>query len=729
MKKVKRKHVVGSLNRKTWLALTMALSVSLGLVSFGQEVHAESFAKDGAYEAGTVTITPIASGSSVNGYSKIGGYQVNYVLRNVEFTAYDSSNGSDFYVGNNFSRSGGCSFWYAPNGNVWQEGALQLGVMTDAKSVGSATVDQSSQSVQVTYQVSSLSELPTYIGFAYQPAGGAYIHRSQSYGHNYHIWYYHGLKNTTVTNTGAFDSTAPSVSASIKAGGKTVTVGGKTWGTKAIVEATAFDAQSRPANLYLYQGASKLKTSSNTANATSLAASWELAQNGTYTVKGDDKLGNTSSNTTVSVDLVDTVAPSIQSFGAATDAATVCKENTLTVLATDAGCGLAALPYKWDDGEWSSDSSFIVKQNGTYQVTVRDALGNETSKSIKIENVDSTAPTIENIQQKQLADDKIRITVTAKDNDGGAGLHNQAYSFDGGKTWQTENYMDVARNDTYEIVVRDAFELSTSKTETVSGIKTKKDDSNKPGGGDDSNKPGGSDSGDQPGKSDDSGNGDEGNSNDSGNKGGGSGGTSTTSTDDTSGKSNRTKNKKTGSKTESLASISGNDISSTDAGTPTDGDLAAFDTNKSTTSTYQLDPIDSDQKDISKQSLVKEKGFKALSKTEKAILGVLAFLTLMGLAGLATYLLLSYLQYTCEIYAVDDKRERIKLGRFPIKTQKDEWTVSLPADKMGTTGTGEYVFVFRPTFVKEEEPCDVILHIDQKKVREKLQEEIVVRGC
>ena len=53
--------------------------------------------------------------------------------------------------------------------------------------------------------------------------------------------------------------------------------------------------------------------------------------------------------------------------------------------------------------------------------------------------------------------------ITVEANDIGVGLHNSAYSFDNGKTWQSDNYFVVNddNKDNLVIIVRDKLGLQT----------------------------------------------------------------------------------------------------------------------------------------------------------------------------------------------------------------------------------------------------------------------------
>lgn len=68
---------------------------------------------------------------------------------------------------------------------------------------------------------------------------------------------------------------------------------------------------------------------------------------------------------------------------------------TLTATASDAGSGLHSTPYSWDGGTtWTSSKTKVVTTNGTYSVTVRDAVGNTASATINVTNIDKLLPNL-----------------------------------------------------------------------------------------------------------------------------------------------------------------------------------------------------------------------------------------------------------------------------------------------------------------------------------------------
>lgn len=127
---------------------------------------------------------------------------------------------------------------------------------------------------------------------------------------------------------------------------------------------------------------------------------------------------------------------------------------------------LPEFPFLWK-GRGIDDAlsdEVKVKENGVYRVRLlaenEDVDKKELVLSIEVRNIDITAPMIDGVSYsgKDGGKDPI-ISVTAKDiqPDGspGSGLALEAYSFDGGKTWQKENRIEWKEGETVSIAVRD----------------------------------------------------------------------------------------------------------------------------------------------------------------------------------------------------------------------------------------------------------------------------------
>lgn len=445
------------------LALFFVLCLSLTVINV-QNIWAYDYQMTGAYQDGTVTITALEGAQSANGYSTPGGYRVDYTLTE-EFIAFQEFDGCDFYIGDNLNPSGGCHFAYKPNGVIWEQGALNLGAVYDGRVVGSATPDETN-TVRASFTVSDLSEVPNYICYTYQPAGGAYIHISETYGPNHHVWYYQSLKNITPVNLDRIDSEAPSLQAGVSPSGTTATVNGKTWGTSAVIQADTGDSQSRPGEIRFYKNESEVYNCTNASNETTMTGQYTVNENGSYQVKAYDQLGNESAMRSITVDCIDRTAPVISSFNISTS--DYCTSAVLTIAASDYESGLHANAYSFNNGGWTDKNQITVTENGTYSVRVRDAVGNESSRTVTVSNIDRNLPTIHSITQNQesycISNE---LTVTASDS--GSGLHATAYSFNNG-AWTADNKYPVINNGTYTVRVRDCVGNIAEQSATVSNI-------------------------------------------------------------------------------------------------------------------------------------------------------------------------------------------------------------------------------------------------------------------
>ncbi|MBP3460033.1 MAG: hypothetical protein J6K58_12555 [Lachnospiraceae bacterium] len=755
------------------------------------EAEAYNFSMTGAARGGTVTIVPAYGNLQVNGFHDLGGYEVTYTISGVTWNAFDNSLGGYFYMGNQLNVSGGCSFGYHHSGGmIWEDGAICLGSMPDGQQI--IRCDADSGTVSCTFRINSLEELPAYIAYGYQPAPSAYLHISDEYGDRFHIWYYQELGNVPVSNMSKVDITGPSLEVSAVPVGNTVQVKGKTWSQKAAVKAVAGDDQSGPGGIRFFQNGMLLKEQTNNGSASSMEADYQVVENGTFQMQAYDRLKNESDLKSVTVSCIDTQAPVMNSLETAEKE--WCRENQITVDAHDTGCGLAALPFSWNDGPWTADRELKIKENGTYTLKVRDALGNQISKSVKVNNIDNkppviqykqkqngktanvggiiwsteaslevtvldtcsgikqikvldpmgevikiwenrdgkektsvifetpglereayeiiaedmtgngskestgrlfvdrNPPVIQKFQAEKTEDGTVRIVVTAEDNEGGCGLAQKPYSFDGGKTWQAEPYTVIEQNGIYQVAVRDALDQCSKASLKADLIREKeeedKDDSEK--GGNEQTVSSNDDSAgkDTPEEKDGR------NSVDTGN----------------------------GKETGSSGEVRKSKIASLVKG--------AMEKSKNFRPSVQRKTIMAEETlEKPEEDQVKElkpEVYEGKEPVQKGILAVLLLLFAAGLVGLILYLFLSWLRYSCVVYGIGEKEEKIRLCRLPVCRQDEEWQIKVPDNKLGTHGTGKYLFVFHPSFIKEEAPGFVMVYLDGKALREQLEEEISV---
>lgn len=139
------------------------------------------------------------------------------------------------------------------------------------------------------------------------------------------------------------------------------------------------------------------------------------------------------------------------------------KDTKMYVNLASRGTKLNAKPVSYNSSEqWTASTEYSISKNGTYTVYARDEWGNQRSKSIKVSNIDTTAPQITNFERGVL-----QLTVTAKDD-----FELAAYSWDGGKTWTKSDTFRLEKNGDYRALVKDlAGNIATSDVIKVRDIK------------------------------------------------------------------------------------------------------------------------------------------------------------------------------------------------------------------------------------------------------------------
>lgn len=188
-----------------------------------------------------------------------------------------------------------------------------------------------------------------------------------------------------------------------------------------------------------------------------------VSGNGSYDVILMDCLGN-QSKTRIEVSNIDKCAPVITGILALQEGWQA--ENvTLQVEADDpeGGIGMHEQSFSLDGENWQKEPEFTFYENGSCCIHVRDALGNETSRNFDVTQIDKTAPVLEELQVSRpiTEADRVFVTILARDlqpdGSAGSGLHEQAYSLDGGKTWQETGSFWVEQGKQYDVRVRDCL--------------------------------------------------------------------------------------------------------------------------------------------------------------------------------------------------------------------------------------------------------------------------------
>lgn len=204
-----------------------------------------------------------------------------------------------------------------------------------------------------------------------------------------------------------------------------------------------------------------------------------------FTITATDTLEN-SSQKTFTVYKTDKKMPIMTSSTETTQNWSKTKDFTFT--ATDTGAGNVQIAFNntndyalatQSGSSYSRDYTFTgdVYGNVTAAVYFKDAVGNETTKFIKVYNLDNTKPTITDTSVS-VGKGTASITVTANDintklNASGSGVSEYGISTTEKEptNWQTSNTLTVTKNGTYYIYAKDAVgNISTPYTITVKDI-------------------------------------------------------------------------------------------------------------------------------------------------------------------------------------------------------------------------------------------------------------------
>ncbi|SDJ25643.1 LPXTG cell wall anchor domain-containing protein [Proteiniclasticum ruminis] len=197
-----------------------------------------------------------------------------------------------------------------------------------------------------------------------------------------------------------------------------------------------------------------------------------FTENGEVEILVKDKAGNHSLLKTVDIQNIDDNAPVVTLIKKTPDTWT--KDYVVVeVSAEDKESGLAVDAYSFDGGKtWQKEASKSVSVNEALEIQVKDQVGNITEiQRVSVENIDKTKPTILEVAGNATAWTKDEVLLTVKAEDKESGLAVDAYSFDGGKTFQKENYKVFSKNAAVEIVVKDVVgNLSEVKVEEITKI-------------------------------------------------------------------------------------------------------------------------------------------------------------------------------------------------------------------------------------------------------------------
>lgn len=129
---------------------------------------------------------------------------------------------------------------------------------------------------------------------------------------------------------------------------------------------------------------------------------------------------------------------------------------TYHIDATDNVGGSGIKLFSCNGGEtWQTSGDFKLKGGESYDFCVKDQAENESAVLVYTPNYDTTAPTINDVQQSTDKPTNQAVTVTVTANDVQSGLNKfGAYKLDNGD-WQKENSFDIQDDKIHTVSVRD----------------------------------------------------------------------------------------------------------------------------------------------------------------------------------------------------------------------------------------------------------------------------------
>lgn len=201
-------------------------------------------------------------------------------------------------------------------------------------------------------------------------------------------------------------------------------------------------------------------------------------ENGEVTLRVKDAMGKFSEEETYTVSIIDHTPPTIAGYTVTPSANANAQDGVLihvnvedTADATGDTSGLPTNFVSWD-GVWGKED-LRVYENGTYQVKVRDSVGNVSKVTdIPINFIKTKGPYIGSIKRDKNASyitSPLKIIVNGFDSDGTA-LEGRAYSWDGGNSWTSLNTKTVTENGEYIVTVRDAAGNTAEESVIVDNI-------------------------------------------------------------------------------------------------------------------------------------------------------------------------------------------------------------------------------------------------------------------
>lgn len=210
-----------------------------------------------------------------------------------------------------------------------------------------------------------------------------------------------------------------------------------------------------------------------------VASSKTFSQSSTINVLVRDKNGNVSESKKVVIK-IDKTTPTVKITGSVVSGKSTTNNVKLTAVPTPKSAA-SGYKYQWYKNsqaiKGATSKTYTATSSGTYMVRVTTGTGRtatssnySVNKQVSSSNNKSGTVTITSVSGNATSWTKSNVTlkVTAKATNG---LHNTAYSFDNGKTWQASSSKTFTSNQTVYIKVRDkSGKVSSAKVQKINKI-------------------------------------------------------------------------------------------------------------------------------------------------------------------------------------------------------------------------------------------------------------------
>ena len=195
-------------------------------------------------------------------------------------------------------------------------------------------------------------------------------------------------------------------------------------------------------------------------------ATFTVKENGTYVFKAVNNSGNEDTES-ITISNIDTTPP-ILDLVKNTDNWT--KEPVIINATASDSSGIKRI--QTPDGNWSTGAtaSYSVKSNGSYTFIVEDNVGNTTTKTIDVTNIDDTIPSLILSQSPAKWTNDV-VVITAIGNDAQSGVKSIGLP-DGTVVNGDKTSFNVKSNGTYNFVITDSVGNVGTKSITISNIDT-----------------------------------------------------------------------------------------------------------------------------------------------------------------------------------------------------------------------------------------------------------------